>query len=57
MWLASCKRLQEEMLSLYPQDADLVLVHEQERLVQDKGGWQAAFCMPHHSDAGVLAMR
>lgn len=39
------------------QDADLVLVHEQERLVQDKGGWQAAYCMPHGSDAGVLAMR
>jgi hypothetical protein len=39
------------------QDADLVLVHEQERLVQDKGGWHTAYCMPHHSDAGVLAMR
>lgn len=42
---------------VFVQDADLVLVHEQERLVQDKGGWQAAYCMPHGSDAGVLAMR
>jgi hypothetical protein len=25
--------------------------------VQDKGGWRGAFCMPHHTDAGVLAFR
>lgn len=25
--------------------------------MQDKGGWRGAFCMPHHTDAGVLAFR
>ena len=39
------------------QDADLIIMHEQERLVQDKGGWRKAYCMPHHTDAGVLALR
>jgi hypothetical protein len=31
---------------LVPQDADLIIMHEQERLVQDKGGWRKAYCMP-----------
>jgi len=39
------------------QDADLIIMHEQERLVQEKGGWRSAYCMPHHTDAGVLAFR
>lgn len=38
-------------------DADLIIMHEQERLVQQKGGWRSAYCMPHHTDGGVLALR
>jgi hypothetical protein len=45
------------LLLLLFQDGDLVLMHEQERLVADKGGWRKAMFMPHPSDRGSAKFR
>eukprot|EP00775_Hariotina_reticulata_P004589 gene4589-4843_t len=47
--------LHAKMLRFF--DGDVVLIHDQERLVASKGGWRKAMFMPHPSDRGIAKFR